>query len=524
MKLPKPPKTARNHPQCEYRGRSLFKVKMAVKQEHGLPKSALRANALGLADVLMQGITHTAPATAVLLTIQFISSNAGVTAPLAYLVAFLIVLPLGVSLAQLAKHFPSAGGYYTYVSRTVHPRAGFLTAWLYFLYSAVTPAFSLAMMGGVLESSLKTEFGFVFPWWLFLLFGTGFTYWVTSRGIEISAKSLMILGAIEMGIVVLLAVWSLSDPGSGGVNVDSFNPSRAPSGGGFYLAVVFSIFALTGWEGVVPLAEESAHPRQIMPRAIMGTIIIMGGYLVFTSWGLLIGWGTNDVNNLVASQEMPFFQLAKRFWGPGWIVILFALLNSMLAVAVATTLVSTRMWYAMARSGCLPESLARIHPGYKTPVRAIIFQSLVTLAVGPGLGFWIGPQQEYVLMGTVLTLALVLIYCAGNLGVFLHYRNHRRAEFQPVLHAVFPLLSSVAVLWVGYKSVVPLPPAPVTYAPVIVAGWLALGVCVLAVMKWSGREQWLEKAGRVFEETTGATGAPDPGRDQVGKTQRSTAN
>jgi len=86
------------------------------------------------------------------------------------------------------------------------------------------------------------------------------------------------------------------------------------------------------------------------------------------------------------------------------------------------------------------------------------------------------------------------------------------------------LLSSVAVLWVGYKSVVPLPPAPVTYAPVIVAGWLALGVCVLAVMKWSGREQWLEKAGRVFEETTGATGAPDPGRDQVGETQRPIAN
>jgi amino acid transporter len=208
---------------------------MSAEQEPGSSKASLRANALGLADVLMQGITHTAPATAVLLTIQFISSNAGVTAPLAYLVAFLIVLPLGVSLTQLAKHFPCAGGYYTYVSRTVHPRAGFLTAWLYFLYSAVTPAFSLAMMGGVLESSLKTEFGFVFPWWLFLLFGTGFTYWVTSRGIEISAKSLMILGAIEMGIVVLLAVWGLFDPGSGGVNVDSFNPSRVPSGGGFYL-------------------------------------------------------------------------------------------------------------------------------------------------------------------------------------------------------------------------------------------------------------------------------------------------
>src|SRR5262245_20330765 len=118
----------------------------------------LQRGALRLPQVLMQGIGHTAPATAILLTLPFITSQAGIVAPLAYLIAFLLVLMLGLGLTQLAKHLPSAGGYYTYVSRTVHPRAGFLTSWLFFLYSAVTPAFSLAMMGFVLESSLLAEF------------------------------------------------------------------------------------------------------------------------------------------------------------------------------------------------------------------------------------------------------------------------------------------------------------------------------------------------------------------------------
>ena len=93
----------------------------------------LRSGALGAGDIFMQAITHTAPATAILFTIPFIASKAGIAAPLSYLLAFLLILVLGVTLTQLAKHLPSAGGYYTYISRTISPRAGFLTSWLYFV-------------------------------------------------------------------------------------------------------------------------------------------------------------------------------------------------------------------------------------------------------------------------------------------------------------------------------------------------------------------------------------------------------
>src|ERR1700689_1989120 len=97
----------------------------AAKPAH----AGLRPGAIGLLGVMMQGISHTAPATAILLTLPFIASHAGLTAPLAYFIALLIMLMLGLSLTQLAKHMPSSGGYYTYVSRTVGPRTGFLTAW-----------------------------------------------------------------------------------------------------------------------------------------------------------------------------------------------------------------------------------------------------------------------------------------------------------------------------------------------------------------------------------------------------------
>src|SRR5262249_25791513 len=331
------------------------------------------------------------------------------------------------------------------------------------------------------------------------------TFVVTYRGIKISAATLVVLGVLEIGIVVLLAAWGLFVPGPGGVNLSGFDPANAVINPNlFSLGVVFSIFALTGWEGVVPLAEESANPRRVVPQALVGTILIMGVFLVFTAWGILIGWGTYDLQGVTPADDKPPLELplvlARRYWGPGWLLVLFALLNSMVAVSVATSLVSTRMWYAMARSGSLPAWMTVVPSTHRTPVNAVAFQTFLTLLVGLGLGFRLGPDQFFFLMGEVLTFALALIYTAGNLGVFLYYRRERRDEFRPFLHAFLPLVSSVAVFVVAYFSVIAWPPPPLRYAPFIVIGWLGLGVAVLVLMKALGYEKWLLLAGAATQD------------------------
>ena len=165
-------------------------------------ETELRAGALRLPGVLVQGLTHMAPATALLFTIQFTTTQAGMAAPLAYLSAFPIVLVLGVCLTQLARYLPSAGGYYTYISMTVHPRVGFLAAWLYFLYDPMLVGFILAFLGSVIERALKAAYGVTFPWWLFLLVSGSFVGFVTYRGIKVSAKWMVFLGAADLSQAV----------------------------------------------------------------------------------------------------------------------------------------------------------------------------------------------------------------------------------------------------------------------------------------------------------------------------------
>lgn len=462
-------------------------------------RTELRAGALRLSDVLMQGITHIAPATALLFTIQFTTSNAGVTAPFAYLSAFLIVVVLGVCLMQLARHLPSAGGYYTYVSRTVHPRAGFLASWLYFLYDPTLGGFTLAFIGSIFQEVSRSH-GLLVPWWLFLFAAGSFVAFVTYRGIELSARMLMLFGAGELIIVFALSVWGFFAPGPGGLSLRCFVPATAPSAGGLYLGVVFSIFALTGWEGIAPLAEESEDPRRNLPRAILISILLMGSFLVICSWGVLTGWGTDRLGEFAASEENPTFVLARRYWGAGWLVVLLALLNSMVAVAIAGNNAATRVWFAMARSGSLPKALAVVHPRYRTPVNAVKLQTALMFAVGLGLGWWIGPEKEFEFMGNVLTFALILIYSAGNLGVTLYYYRERRREFNGILHLLFPITGTAALLFVGYNSLHPWPPAPVGYAPWVVAGWLLIGIAVLLAMSRRGTQDWQFRAGAVADD------------------------
>ncbi len=65
-------------------------------------KTDLKPEALGLVSATMQAITHIAPAIAALFFTQFLVTLAGVTAPLAYVVAVVIVLMLGNTLIQFS--------------------------------------------------------------------------------------------------------------------------------------------------------------------------------------------------------------------------------------------------------------------------------------------------------------------------------------------------------------------------------------------------------------------------------------
>lgn len=459
--------------------------------------TGLKTGVLTQAEVLMQSVTTISPAIAALFFTPAVVGFAGLASPLAYPIAFVITLILGIVLVQFTKKMSAAGGYYTFISRSLHPRIGWIVAWLFVLYAPTVGGIVSLYMGNIVQQELQTNWNINWPWFstvfmIIVVVGVGLLQY---RGVALSGQILLIMGLIEIGLVVLLALWSIANPGSGGVNLASYNPGNISSVSGFALAIVFSIQAFTGWDGAAPLAEETANPTRNISRAVIGSIILLGIFLIFVTWAIIIGWGTNKIGSLAGSAELPAIVVAKRVWGPVWWLILLALLNSTFAVALACSNMGSRMWFAMARSGSLPTTLAKVHPVYRTPVNTIILQTAVNLVTGLVLLWWLGAVNGYFYESLVLAIAVIFVYAMGNIGVFFLYWRQYRSEFNVLYHAIFPAISLIALAWLTYELFNPFPAAPISYAIPTVGVWLLIGIVILVVMAVRGNEEWLTKAG-----------------------------
>ncbi len=142
----------------------------------------------------------------------------------------------------------------------------------------------------------------------------GLVTYLGYRGIRVSGKTLMIFSVIEMVIVVALSLSGLISPGPGGLTLAGFSPGSSTNLNGFYLAVVFSIFAFTGWEWAAAVAEETRDLRWAIPRGAG----LVGGrarhLLCLLRLGAAGGWGTHHLTSLASSAENPAFVVAHRVW------------------------------------------------------------------------------------------------------------------------------------------------------------------------------------------------------------------
>ena len=466
----------------------------------------LEPGAVGLAGAVMQNVTHIAPAIAAFFFTQTLVGAAGGQAPLAYFLGLLIVIPLGICLMQLAKTFPSAGGYYTYVSRTLGPIMGFLTGWVFVLYSPVVAGPSLAVLGQILQDELSQNYGVTwFHWWYAVVIGIPLVTWAGFSGVSFSIKWIVAVGLAEFLIVLMLGLSGLASPGPGGFSLapftTSFNPGGIATTSGVFLAIVLTVQGLTGWEAAVPLAEETENPRRNVPRSIIASILIIGIMLVIAQWGQLIGWGTDDLPNLTKSSELPALVIAHRVWGSAWWLTLVAMITSVLGASLACQNVATRMWYSMGRSGVLPSAFARVHPTRKTPTTAIIVQLILSILLGLVLPALMGTWAFFIfLIGYTLVLGVIFVYLAANIGLVVYFWTKVPDQFNWILHFVFPVGTSLVLIYSVYAAFVPLPAAPNNWTPVVAGVWLLIGIAIVIWKKMSGDEAWLTKAAEVIGE------------------------
>jgi amino acid transporter len=479
---------------------------MTVESTSSSPgQSTLRPNTIGLPGVLFQSITTMAPASAVSFSLGAAVPFAGGALPLAVLIALIVCSLIALNIGSLAKYLPSAGGYFTYVSRGLGSQAGWMTGWLFGLTYLLIVPLQLLVLGPVADSFVQQYFHFTFGtvgWAVWAMIFAVIIFGLTYFGIKVSADVGVILGTIEIVVFVLLSAWLIITAGNGNTAA-TFNPASSLEsnlGGwqGILHGMIFAFLAFAGFESSAPLAEEAHNPRRTVPRAIISATVTIGIFYVFCSYAGVVGWGFNKIA-AYGQNSNPWGVLAIKAWGPLSFIVILAILNSALANANAGVNAASRVLYAMSRIKTLPGPLAHINYRFRTPDIAIIFTMLVGILFTLLPGFVYGTTSAFGLLGTVITVLILLVYMATCLAVpFFYWREHREI-FNVVRHVILPAIPFIVLIFPIYFQFVPAPAYPLNLAGPICAGWFVLGLIIVALLSLRA-PQALARSNNVYVE------------------------
>jgi amino acid transporter len=446
--------------------------------------SELHRDALGLRDVIFQGITHIAPAINIVFTLPVIAAQAGATMPISLFLSTVVCFFIANTVAQFSRYVPSSGGYYTFASRGLGPRFGFMTTWSYLIYDIFGPAGAVGFLGFVMSGFLQSGTGIYIPWWIISI-ATAVIVWILCYfGIRLSTRSTAILGGLEILIMLALGITFLLHPAPGSSWTAPLQPIQAPTGLiGVLGGMVFSILALSGFEAPAPLAEETKLPNRLIYRAIFLSLLIVGIFYIFMAYASAIGWGTNNMAAFASASTNPYYTLAQKFWGIGWVLVLFAIINSTLAVGIACTNAATRVMYTMGQAGTLPPALGKIHPVHKTPYNAVHVEQIFQIVSFMIIGIFFGASQIFGFLGTITTLAVIVLYIMANIALTTFVRREHPADFNITRHVIVPLIGTLLLLPVLYITVYPVPAYPINLTPYIFIGIMIIGFIVMLIIQ-----------------------------------------
>lgn len=278
----------------------------------------------------------------------------GTGVPLAFLLSSVFMLIITIPLAVLGSVLPTTGGMYTYTSRLLSPKAGFVYLSL-FTFGHLTIAVYALSFAHYLQGIVKNV-----PIMFVASLVLTFFYLINLFGIKFMSTLGRVLIVTKLVSLCMFIAWGMSE-----VDYTVFHPtSYLPRGiSGFLMAVGITSFASGGAYAVVELGGEMKRPKRDIPLAILISSGIVG--LLYIGMGI-VATGVLPISE-VAGESL--IDVATSIL-PKPLFLFFVIGGAMFALA--STLNVTFSWVTRGmlvacRDGWLPASLGRVNRRFGTP-------------------------------------------------------------------------------------------------------------------------------------------------------------
>ena len=456
----------------------------------------LAQKSMGPVEVLAQSVAAIAPSAVMATGPALIVLSAGSGTWLSYLFATITVLLIGYCVMQFSTRIASAGSLYSYVASSIGPTPAFAAGWglvIGYVMIAIVGVAGFGIYGGSLLSGIGIS-GESTPV-LVALFAVGAVAAVAfaTYGIKLSTRVSLVLEIFSVSALLLVFVVVLA---RNGLTVDTSQVrAEGSSLDGVTFGIVLAVLGFVGFESAASLGAEAKDPHRAIPRAVLGSGLMVGLMYMLATYATIVGLGVDGLGSSAA----PMSDLAESAGMGGFgFVIDIGVAASFFAVTIASVNAAARVLYTMAREQVLPEALGRTHREHRTPHVATL-SLLPILAVVPIVMLLAGtsPLNVYAYTGTIGTFGYMTSYLLMAIGmpVFLGHRGERR----PV-HLAAAGVTAVALLYVVYKNLVPAPPWPFNVLPYLYAAMLAAGIAWFLVLRARHPER-AAQVGTYDEET-----------------------
>jgi len=292
--------------------------------------------------------------------------------------------------AELGAAIPEAGGEYAYIGRGFGPVWGFLFGWM---HSIVGRAASIAAIAagvlrfwGFLDPRVMMPLGslhFSMPWsgkpynFVFTLAmplavaAIAAVTFVNYFGVRLGGQVQVALTAIKVAVMVAVIAVGLSFPFHAHLLASAGGGGHAKALGGFFAALVAALWAYDGWSNVNLVGSEIIHPGRNIPRAlVIGVASVMALYILTTA----VCFYVLPFSKVAASPHVVSDVMARVSGPPAAVWITVAMIVCALGTLNSSILSGARVDYAMARDRRFFRVAGGIHPQFRTPANALIFQ------------------------------------------------------------------------------------------------------------------------------------------------------
>lgn len=382
---------------------------------------------------------------------------------LAWLIAGAVAFTGALSYGALARLMPGSGGEYYFLSRALHPLAGFIAGWVS-LWAGFTAAIAFAAL--TLEAYLLSGGG---PAWLpgkvvasgvillaALAHGLQVRHGTSMQNAVVACKLLSLTAFLAF------AVFATTPADWAGVSAWREVEAPMPRPAAFAMTLMWISFSYSGFNASVYVAGEAGDPRRQVARAmVIGTLLCATVYALL-NWVLLFApdpAAISGVEAVAAAAALALggteLELAMRA------IIVLALFTSVSAMIMC----GPRVYAQMAEDGLMP---ARLRFSGAAPGMAVAAQALLAIAV-----VWLAGLRELL---SYLGLTLGLSSAATVAVLFLLVRRDRvepeSIPGYPLVPALYVLCTLVFASLAALSSPIEMLAAFLTLASAVLVYWL----------------------------------------------------